>query len=159
MPNVFDTPDVPKPTDPNQVANSQAALNLKSATGQQNLNQIDQTNPYGSVKYTQTGTNPDGTPKYSANTSLSPQQQALLDQLIVLPADEAVTFDSKDLEVQNLGKINNALRKMFKEEILNVKVLLEFFPPLLEQGLAQQPDTSFLGGPNSTLGGGPLGKK
>ena len=81
MPNVFDTPDVPKPTDPNQVANSQAALNLKSATGQQNLNQIDQTNPYGSVKYTQTGTNPDGTPKYSANTSLSPQQQALLDQL------------------------------------------------------------------------------
>lgn len=41
---------------------------------------VNQSNPYGSLTYSQTGTNPDGTPQYSANTTLNPTQQGLLDQ-------------------------------------------------------------------------------
>ena len=41
---------------------------------------VDQSNPYGSLTYNQSGTNPDGTPKYSATTQLNGAQQGLLDQ-------------------------------------------------------------------------------
>lgn len=41
---------------------------------------VDQTNPYGSLKYTQSGTNPDGTPKFSAATTLSAPMQGIFDK-------------------------------------------------------------------------------
>jgi hypothetical protein len=41
---------------------------------------IDQNGPYGSLNWSKTGTNPDGTPIYSENTTLAPQQQSLLSQ-------------------------------------------------------------------------------
>jgi hypothetical protein len=42
---------------------------------------VNQETPYGSLTYTQTGTSPQGTPLYSASTSLSPTQQGLLNTL------------------------------------------------------------------------------
>lgn len=41
---------------------------------------VNQTNPFGSLNYSQTGTNPDGTPQYSANTTLSAPFQGILDK-------------------------------------------------------------------------------
>lgn len=41
---------------------------------------VNQTSPFGSLQYTQTGTNPDGTPIYSAATTLSKPEQQLLGQ-------------------------------------------------------------------------------
>lgn len=41
---------------------------------------VDQSNPFGSLKYTETGTNPDGTPKFSASTSLSQPIQDIFDK-------------------------------------------------------------------------------
>jgi hypothetical protein len=68
------TPNPPAPPDPAATAAAQTASNVKTATTQQQLNMVDQTNPYGSVAYTQTGKWEDGTPKFAANTTLSPEE-------------------------------------------------------------------------------------
>lgn len=68
----------PQAPDPTTVANAQTKSNIGTATAQQGMNQIDQVTPTGSLTYTQTGTNPDGTPKYTATTQLSQPQQQLL---------------------------------------------------------------------------------
>ncbi len=72
-------PDAPAPPNAQQTANAQTASNIATATAQTNLNQTDQVTPQGSLKYTQIGTNADGTPKYQATTTYSPQTQALYD--------------------------------------------------------------------------------
>ena len=35
---------------------------------------VNQVTPYGNLTYKQIGMNPDGSPKYEANTQLSPEQ-------------------------------------------------------------------------------------
>lgn len=64
----------PPAPDPVAVANAQAAANVKTATTQQQLNMVDQTNPYGSQRYKQVGTWADGTPRYEMTTTLSPEE-------------------------------------------------------------------------------------
>lgn len=71
------TPDAP---DPKATASAQAGFNKDAAVSQQRLNMVDQSNPFGSINYTQSGTAPDGTPTFKATTTLSPEQQALYDQ-------------------------------------------------------------------------------
>ena len=79
----------PKAPDPNKTAAAQSASNRDTALSSQLLNMVDQQGPYGGLKYDQTGTNSyvDSltgktvtVPKFTATTSLSPQQQAILDQ-------------------------------------------------------------------------------
>lgn len=65
----------PAAPNPIETANAQAASNVKTSTTQQQLNMVDQTNPYGNQSYTQSGTWADGTPKYSMNTTLSAPEQ------------------------------------------------------------------------------------
>src|SRR5437899_677245 len=74
-------PDVPKVADANTVAANQQALNTKSGTASQAGSMVNQENPYGSLNYTQTGTSPDGTPLYTAKTTLSDANQQLLNIL------------------------------------------------------------------------------
>ena len=51
-------------------------------TNQQNeLNRVNQNGPFGSLSYSQTGKNPDGTPQYTATSTLSPQLQGLYAQI------------------------------------------------------------------------------
>jgi hypothetical protein len=69
------SPAPPAPPDPVATANAQTASNVKTATTQQQMNMVDQTNPYGSSKYTQTGTWADGTPKFANEVTLSPEEQ------------------------------------------------------------------------------------
>jgi hypothetical protein len=45
---------------------------------------VNQTNAKGSLNYSQTGTNPDGTPIYSANTTLSAPMQGIFDKSTAL---------------------------------------------------------------------------
>jgi len=73
------TPAAPTPPNVADTAAAQTQSNIATATAQQNLNLIDQVGPNGTLKYTQIGTNADGTPKYQATTSLSPTGQALYD--------------------------------------------------------------------------------
>lgn len=69
----------PTPPDPYATAAAQQRMNVDTATKQTEMNMVDQNNPYGSLKYSQTGTNPDGTPKYTANTTMTPVGQQLFD--------------------------------------------------------------------------------
>ena len=68
-------PTPPPAPDPVATAKAQTESNVKTSTTQQQLNMVDQTNPYGSQTYTQSGTWADGTPKFSMNTTFSPEEQ------------------------------------------------------------------------------------
>lgn len=78
----------PQAPDPQQTANAQSGMNRDTAMTQAQLNMVDQEGPYGSLKYTQNGNNTfvdsQGktvtTPRYTATTTLSPAQQAILEQ-------------------------------------------------------------------------------
>ncbi|MET4529144.1 hypothetical protein [Bradyrhizobium sp. JR18.2] len=72
--------DAPTPPDPYQTANAQTQSNLATAKATQEMNMVNQSNAKGSLNYTQTGTNPDGTPIYSANTTLSAPMQGIYDK-------------------------------------------------------------------------------
>lgn len=67
----------PSQPDPYQLANAQKSINQSAQRG----SMIDQSNPYGSLTYKQTGLNADGTPTYTATSQLSKEQQGLLDAL------------------------------------------------------------------------------
>jgi len=70
----------PAAPDPVATAKAQTDSNVKTATTTQQLNMVDQSTPYGSVNYGQSGTWADGTPKYTNTVTLSPQEQAKQDQ-------------------------------------------------------------------------------
>lgn len=75
----------PKAPDPAKTAEAQSGMNRDTAQTQQLTNMINQTGPDGSLTYNQTGWNSfvDSTgktvniPKFTATTTLSPQQQAI----------------------------------------------------------------------------------
>lgn len=73
------TPSAPAPPDPVATANAQAAANKESAIATAHLNQVNQITPWGNLEFTPRGTASDGTPQYTATTTLSPDQQSLLD--------------------------------------------------------------------------------
>lgn len=75
----------PSPPDPYQTANAQSGMNRDTAITQQQINMVDQVNPWGSVTYDRTGM--DGfrdsqgnwieTPRYTQTTNFTPEQQAI----------------------------------------------------------------------------------
>lgn len=77
----------PEAPDPAQTAAAQGQWNTFTAQQQQQMNMIGQNSPWGSLDYQQTGstwmTDPSGQrveiPTYTANTTLSPEQQAIFD--------------------------------------------------------------------------------
>lgn len=72
--------DSPTPPDPYTTAAAQTKSNIATGAANQNLNMVNQSNAKGSLNYSQTGTNPDGTPIYSANTTLSAPMQGIFDK-------------------------------------------------------------------------------
>lgn len=70
----------PAAPDPVATAAAQGAANKETAIAQGNLNAINQVTPYGNLTWTNTGTNSDGTPQRTVTQTLSPQQQAILDE-------------------------------------------------------------------------------
>jgi len=75
-------PKAPAAPDPNTVMSAQTGANITTGTAQQNLNMVGQSNPFGTLGYTQVGTNPDGTPKYEQTSQYTPEMQSLLNSLI-----------------------------------------------------------------------------
>lgn len=81
-------PSTPAAPDPAATASAQGQWNSFTAQQQQAMNMVGQNSPYGSLAYTQTGsstmTDPNGkqisVPQFTANTTLSPSQQAIFDQ-------------------------------------------------------------------------------
>lgn len=74
-------PAPPTAADADNVSQTQAAFNTAAGTASQAGSAVNQSNPYGSLSYSQTGTGPGGVPLYTASVNLSPQQQSLLNTL------------------------------------------------------------------------------
>lgn len=74
------SPSPPPAPDPVTSANAQSQANIQTAIANARLNRINQTTPFGSLTYTQTGTDANGVPIYESHIALSPAQQALLDK-------------------------------------------------------------------------------
>jgi hypothetical protein len=73
-------PPQPQAPDPYATAQAQGEMNRKTAIQNQYLNSTNQRTPYGALTYRQTGTWADGTPRFEAEQTLSPEQQRLYDQ-------------------------------------------------------------------------------
>jgi hypothetical protein len=71
--------DAPEPPDPKETAAYQTQMNKDTAITQHGLNSTNQVNPWGSLTYSQSGAWEDGTPRFTATTTLSPEQQRLYD--------------------------------------------------------------------------------
>lgn len=109
--SIFKTPKAP---DPYKTAAAQQATNVSTATAQQLLNQTDQVGPYGSVNYSQHGTasyTDPATgqvikiPQFTQTTTLSPEQQALLEQ------ENAFDKASNQIAIDQTGRIKDVLSK------------------------------------------------
>jgi len=73
------SPKPPAPPDPVATANAQAAANKDAAIAAGIVNNPNQVTPWGSLTWTQGPTEFGGTPRFTANVRLTPEQQALLD--------------------------------------------------------------------------------
>ena len=106
-------PDPPKPPDPAKVAAAQTASNLATATAQQKMAMTGQTTPFGSLSYVVDPSQPSG---YRAVTSLSPDQQELMDagnaaQLRLLPQWADLQSANMDVGQDYAGVITGALNR------------------------------------------------
>lgn len=93
-----------------QTAAAQSAANKETAITQAQLNMIGQETPYGSLTYEQTGTSDQGTPQYKAITTLSPEQQALLDQ------EQAMSQQFQNIAQDKMGQVQTAMSPDFTYE-------------------------------------------
>ena len=69
----------PAPPDPVATANAQGAANKEAAIASQELSMINQVSPYGNLNFDQTRTSAEGTPQYTATSTLTPSGQRQLD--------------------------------------------------------------------------------
>lgn len=106
----------PKPPDPVATAQAQAGMNRDTAITQAGLNATNQVTPDGSLTYTQDGTtsfvDSSGktvtTPRWTATTTLSPQQQAIKAQT------DAASLNLGTLANQQSSAIKDQLSKPFQ---------------------------------------------
>ena len=73
-------PSAPAAPDYTGAASSTAAGNLANLRAQLAANRVNQVTPYGSLAYSQSGTDAYGNPTYTATQTFSPAQQGILDQ-------------------------------------------------------------------------------
>jgi len=102
------------PAAPNYAAAAQetAAGNLDAARAATAANRINQVTPYGSLTYSQSGTDPYGNPTYTATQALSPQQQQLLDY------QNQTSMGLGQLANKGLGYVENMLNTPFNTAAL-----------------------------------------
>ena len=86
-------------------AQATAAGNKEAAIAAQEGNMVNQYTPYGSVTYDQRGTSASGTPLWSQNVSLSPEQQAAYNK------DVQMNANLQDVGIKGVGYVQSALDK------------------------------------------------
>lgn len=133
----------PTPVDPVALANAQGSANTATAQEQQRLNMVNTTDPYGSVSYTAS----DAPGGYTQNTTLSPQQQAILD------AQQSTQLGATNIANDQLGRVSDALSHPLSTSGLpSLQGGVAGFNPN-GQGQAQpQLQTSFSQGPALQMG-------
>lgn len=70
-------------------------------------NRVNQVTPYGNLTYTQSGTDAQGNPRWTANVELSADQKRLLEQ------QNQTSLGLGELQQQGLGYVENMLSKPF----------------------------------------------
>lgn len=103
----------PKPPDPAATASAQSAANIEAAIAQGWLNATNQTTPWGSINYSQTGTQRVGdhdVPIFSQNVSLSPAQQRQFD------LQNQIQEQALGVGQNVVGNVGNAIRSPFNYE-------------------------------------------
>lgn len=119
-------------------------MNRDTALTQSQLNMVDQQGPYGSLTYTQNGNNTfvdsQGrtvtTPKYTATTSLSPEQQKILEQT------QAANLNLGTIANERSAFLKDYLAKPFDVNAETEKKIYDLgasrLDPRFEQQLEQQ---------------------
>ena len=122
----------PTPPDPTATAAAQSTSDVNTAAAQAALNNVNQTSPYGSTTYAQTGsyTTPSGqtVPTYSQNTQLSPDEAQLLSNQQAL-AEKSTGAGQYFLP----GAINRAMSPLTTDT--QYSPILNQGPQLLNQGV------------------------
>jgi hypothetical protein len=104
----------PEPTPPKETAAAQTGQNVTTAIAQQMMNNVNQTTPYGSLTYNQTGsyqmTDPNSgevydIPTWEAIQALSPEQQQLYN------SQTQVGQNLAELAVNASGRLDDLLSK------------------------------------------------
>lgn len=106
----------PKSPDPAQTAAAQGQWNSFTAQQQQAMNMTNQNSPWGSLSYDQTGTqtiiDPNGkaveVPRYTANTTLTPQQQAIYDKT------QTAEYNLANTAAEQSDRVGNILNNPFE---------------------------------------------
>lgn len=88
-------PKVPKAQDPTKVIAAQNSANQQAGASSLVGSAIDQSNPYGSIDYSQQGVDQYGNPIMKVDTKFSPEQQAIYDQ--ITGGKQVAAGASKDL--------------------------------------------------------------
>lgn len=105
----------PKAPDPAETAAAQGQWNSFTAQQQQAMNMTNQVSPWGTLNYNQTGSqtiiDPNGkaveVPRYTAVTSLTPEQQAIYDQ------SQAAELNLATIANEQSGKVGELLNNPF----------------------------------------------
>lgn len=130
----------PTPPDPVATAAAQTKSNQDTANYQQALNMVDQVTPGGTLKYTQTGTGPEGAPHYTATTALTPEGQKSFE------LQQQVGEALNNLALSSTGQVKDAMGKPLNYDGL---------PQL--QGLDISKLTQMIGFDPSSIPAGPTG--
>lgn len=109
----------PQAPDPYQTASAQTGANVDATVAAGLVNNVDQTTPFGSVKYTQNGNRSFvdssgktvSVPNYQSTTTFSPEQQALYDKQI------AAGKNLGDLAVSQTDRLGNVLNTPFAPDL------------------------------------------
>lgn len=92
------------PPDPLATAQQQQQLNTQTAVTQAGLNNVDQVTPQGSLTYNKT-TWDDGSPKFTATTALTPEQQGIFN------TNQATEGNIAKIGLDQSGRIGDLLGK------------------------------------------------
>lgn len=106
----------PSPPDPYATANAQEGMNKATAVYQAETNNVNQTNPYGSLNYSQSGTNPDGTPIFQANTTLNPAEQNLFNTSV---STQQGVGNAANTLIGNLGSSLSSAPNLGNDSLVN----------------------------------------
>jgi hypothetical protein len=80
MASLFKSPKAPTPMNADAIGQTQQGENTRSAFQSAAFNRVNQSGPFGSVSYSQSGTDASGNPIFSQQTSLDPNELAYRDQ-------------------------------------------------------------------------------
>lgn len=104
---LFGKPDIPATPDYAGAAQQTAQGNLDAARTASSANRVNQNTPFGTLQYSQSGTDAYGNPTYTATSAFSPDQQALYDY------DIASSKGLGQLQSKGLNYVSNMLDKPF----------------------------------------------